>query len=104
SLDEMRKTCMQIKSDIIEPEIAKLNLAYQRIVKTKSFSAVGATVSVVALSAAALLAPSIAAYVALLGSSGVVLTLTEWSEYQNNKQALKENPYYLLWRMKMRAR
>ncbi|HBC89436.1 MAG TPA: hypothetical protein DCZ94_21065 [Lentisphaeria bacterium] len=99
--DVIHKLCLNLKHDEIDPELAKLNLAYKRVVKTKSFSAIGAAVSTVTLSAAALLAPSIPAYVALFGTSGLVLTMKEFSEFQNNKVMLKENPYYFLWKMKM---
>jgi hypothetical protein len=99
-LPELKKMAIEWRHDVIEPELAKLNIKYKSIVSSRTFSLAGATMSTAAVAMACIFAPSIAATVALFGTSGFCLSMKEFAEYRRDVIGLRESPYYFLWKLR----
>jgi len=89
----------QIRNDIMRPHIAKIEQSYQRILKSSFTSIAGAAIATIPLILTSIYQPSIQAYVAMLGVTGG-LVFPKYAEYQEKIGKLKENPYYILWKIK----
>jgi hypothetical protein len=103
---KIRKQGIQIRSDIIDPELAKLTLVYKRLVETQALRAYGASLATVTLALCALSSENMAAsIVQVTGTAGgIAYTVKEFAEYRNQLLSLKENPWYLLWKLRQRAK
>jgi hypothetical protein len=97
---DIRGAVSQIRADIVDPALSQLNIRYNNIAKTKIVGASAATVSTLALSLSMLLNPTVAASIAVVGTGGLVASFREYEDYKKQNAALRENPWYLLWKLR----
>lgn len=102
---ENDKYTQEIQNDIIRPEIDKINARFKSLTAMYSLRIAGAIVSTAVISLLALTSTGWAQSVTgLFGANGLGLITREVTEYMKAKEQLKENPYYLFWRLKKRLK
>lgn len=98
--EKAKQIASRIRNDIMRPKIANIEQCYQSILKSSFTSIAAAAIATVPLILSAFYQPSIPAYAAVLGTGGLLGMLKKYSEYQEKTDALKQNPYYILWKIK----
>jgi hypothetical protein len=94
----------QLRRDVVDPEIAELNLRFRRIVETRSLRIAGATLGTLGLCGTALSTGEMQAIVgAALGAGGAGLLFRELSEMRSEILALKDHHWYFAWRLRRLA-
>jgi hypothetical protein len=99
--EKFEGTLEEYVDDVVNPRIAKIDRSFKRIAGTTGLRVAGATVATAVLSLTSYLsAGSTAALLALAGSAGAVTSLKELADRKDKLGSAKDDPLYLLWRMK----
>lgn len=99
--ERLREVGSRLRRDIVEPEMAKLNLQLRKIVQTRSIRMAGAVLGTAALAIAAIPVAGVTAILAsTLGAGGLGLLAREYAEYRAEVMSLEENPWYFAWKLK----
>jgi len=94
--EEYIRTGMQIRADVIEPEIAKL----KKIIETRAIRLAGATLGTIGLLAAAVSSGGLAAAItAGLGAGGAGVLTKEVADFRSDLLSAREEPWYFAWRL-----
>jgi len=101
--EDLVATAARIRSQELSPQLAQITQRFKRIANHRTLRIAGVTLGALALSASALLVPSVGAYAALLGAPGAGVIFKEYADYLKDKSELKENPYYFLWELSNRS-
>lgn len=97
---DLERVGLQIRRDIVEPQLESLTRAFKRIMQSRAIRIAGASLGTVAVSLTAAAVQPIAAVIqAALGGGGVGLIAKEYADYRVEMLALKENPWYFAWRL-----
>lgn len=94
-------TGINIRRDLLEPEISALNRAFKKIIQVKAIKVLGASVSTIGLGVAALSTGGLIAGVLSAGGFGAIAN--EYSGYRKEFLSLKDNPYYFAWHLNKKA-
>jgi hypothetical protein len=90
-----------IRRDVIDPKLAELERSFKRIVKTSGIKIAAPGIATIAISlSAVVVGPDGLALNSLLGMGGFGLLMTQYADYKEKLDYLKDNPYYLFWKMK----
>ena len=105
SRDALTKIGADIRRDLIEPELAKLNQRMKKIVETRAIRVAGATVGTVGLIAATLSSAGLAGGVsAALGAGGLGLIAKELADLRSDLLSVREEQWYFAWRLQKKSR
>jgi hypothetical protein len=98
--EEFLRTGMQIRTDVIEPEIAKLNQRMKKIIETRSIRLAGATLGTIGLLAATVSSGGLAAAItAGIGAGGAGVLTKEIADLRSDLLTAREEPWYFAWRL-----
>lgn len=97
----LRNGAIQIRDQVIHPEIANLNQKYRRVVGHRTLALAGTCVSSVATCASLMMGNPNVSALTLIG--GAIATIREYSESKKEKQALQDSPFHFLWHIKHKA-
>lgn len=98
--EHLRRAGERIRRELVEPELAKLNLQLRKIVQTRSIRMAGAVLGVAVMAFTAIPVAGIAAILAgTLGAGGLGLLAKEFADYRAEIMSLEENPWYFAWRL-----
>ncbi|NQU81722.1 MAG: hypothetical protein HQ543_09410 [Bacteroidetes bacterium] len=101
---ELRNIGLEIRRDILDPELSKLELRLKKIVQMRSIKIAGAFISTVGLFVSAITGIGLQSIVSgALGAGGVGLFLNQLAEYRSDIMSLRENPWYFAWKLKKLA-
>jgi len=101
---KIKKIGSEIRRDILDPEIAKLNRVYKKISRTRFIKIAGATIGTLSIELAAFMSGNILSSITkILGAGGLGILAKEYADYQSDLLSLKENPWYFAWCMKRKA-
>lgn len=93
------KRMAEIRSDVIDPQLEKLHRNFRKNVKVYSTKMTGITVGTIALSIGAAAVDPTGYATKLLGCGGFGLLANNYSSYQKDMEDLRDNPFYLFWKM-----
>jgi hypothetical protein len=84
----------------IEPRLEELKRSFDRAIRSSKLRIGAATVATVGMSLAAIAgSPDGLAINSALGMTGLGLLASQYSDYRDKLAFLKDNPYYLFWKM-----
>jgi hypothetical protein len=99
------KDVREFRADVLEPRIAKINRAFSKIAQMKRLRAGGAAVATGALTLLAYTTGGVAgAIAAAAGGGGLLSFVKEVADANDKAAALKDDPLYLLWRLRRASR
>ncbi|HET9056681.1 MAG TPA: hypothetical protein VFN30_07530 [Chitinophagaceae bacterium] len=102
NFDELEMTIKEIQQDLLRPQIDKINRQFKHYKSIHGLSVIG-SVGLFSLSLIKIVVPeaSISEFINSLvsGSSLSGLIISELN-YQKNMNSLRDNPYFLLWKIK----
>lgn len=91
---------IEIRRGIIDPKLEELKRAFHRIIKTSTIRIGAASVAAITLSLSAIAAGQDGlALNSVLGMGGFGLLATQYADYKDKLLYLKDNPFYLFWKM-----
>jgi hypothetical protein len=101
---QLFKLAVELRKDVIDPEISKLNLLLRKVVQSRALTVAGAAIGSASLVAATIASSGLAAAIyAGLGAGGLGLLAKEAAAWRSDTIALKENPWYFAWKLRRRA-
>lgn len=104
-ISKIAKIGAEIKRDIADPEIAKLNRLYRKILRTRSIKIAGAAISTLSLEIAAFFSGDlISSFTQILGAGGLGILAKEYSDYRSDLYSLKDNTWYFAWHLKSKTK
>lgn len=102
--NKLHDTLVELQNDVLRPEIDKMNRAFKRIVSTRSVRLAGTTLGCFGLGIVGLTSGSVASVLqGVLGVAGVGQITKEFADYKNELLSMKDNPWYLAWRLSRAA-
>lgn len=95
---------VEIRDDVINPAMAKINRELEKIVHVRSLRIGGAVLGTLAMGLAAATGGNDHVQVAsqLLAAGGLGLVTKEYADDVSDRHSLRENPWYFLWTIKNR--
>lgn len=102
NFDEVSSSLQEIRQDVIRPEIEKINRQFKHHKNVHSLKVLGG-VGMFSLSLVKLvvLPGTISDVVSsIIGSTGLSTMMVSEIQYQNEMNKLRDNPYFLLWKLK----
>lgn len=98
-----RTNISELKHDVIQPKIDKIGRDFKKISEIHTLKVGGTLIGSLTLGLMSLTTGGVAAAAGgLLGSGGLGLALKEFSEYRKDMHEIRDNPLYLLWKLKQR--
>ena len=90
----------ELLNDIIRPEVSKLERRFNTVVNYHKLKSLGATIGTATLVLASLTTEGwLASVTGLLGACGLGLLTDIYADYVKARDEVKENPYYLFWKL-----
>lgn len=97
----LKHTAAEIRLDLIDPAIAKLNIKLKKAIATRSLRIAGASIGTIGLISAAIATPEIHTIISkVLGAAGVGAICKECAGYREDLWSIKEDPWYFAWYLK----
>lgn len=97
--DSIKREIRNIKRNLLEDELDKVEQLCKKVVKMKTLSATGAVLTTGIIGVSAYFGLDIASIILAGGGTGIA-TANEYYRHYTDKQELKRNPMYLLWKIK----
>lgn len=92
--ENFKKEILKLRKEKIDPQLRKLDREFGRIKRHRFVR--GAAIGIGTLSGAAVLGPAVMPVL----TGGLIALLREYSEYDKERDKLKENSLYFLWKLK----
>jgi hypothetical protein len=94
---ENKKNIVEMINDEVTPQIAVLNKRFNKIAQSTAVRIWGASIGTITLSLFSIYSPESISLVTLLGAGGLITK--EYASYVEKLHELKEDPFYLLWKL-----
>jgi hypothetical protein len=102
NFDELESTLQEVRQDILRPEIDKINRQFKHYKNIHGLGVIG-SVGMFSLSLIKIVIPEtgISEFInSLVSGSSISGLIISELQYQKNMNSLRDNPYFLLWKIK----